>query len=164
MGVKLPKEAMDYFQGGSLISTTMMCVTRDADRVSSMHEAVAVAVADDGDTFSVVIPLRFSKNLVENIEANGEFGGASADAMGDHTSYQLKGKCSKLEGPSKFTERITKYLDDVKPLAEQMGFGPIIDGMRPLADEDAYVVTVQIDACYGQSPGPGAGTKLEVKS
>jgi hypothetical protein len=137
---------------------SMVVATRDAERVPFATRACGVHVLG-GDRLAVLLPHATSARAIANVKDNGEISLCVSSPV-DFRTYQLKGRfVSVAEGTR----------DDVLMAEQQLRvfagnisrFGNTYAQARALWLFDSWRVEMQVSTAFLQTPGPGAGARLE---
>lgn len=148
------EEIRRYLDGGK----SMTAATVDASGVPAVCRAVGVRIADDGEGFTVYLPVATAPKSVANIATNGRVALCVSDVI-DHSTVQLKGRSRGVriaQGDEQgFVEAwhaaFIEHLAEIgmpRPLARGLSCWP------------AFAVDVALEAAYEQTPGPRAGALM----
>src|SRR5262245_14222057 len=156
MEMRVPADAAAFLTelGGFL-------ATRDAQNRPEAVEAVVLELDAEAGIAEIGADSRFVRKTIANLEDNGRLAVVITRAWKDHKSVQIKGRCLEVRGPVVDPERIgprTEVLATVLPT-----FGvpeSVADNFRKLRHDPHYLVRMQIDEVFEQTPGPGAGRRL----
>jgi hypothetical protein len=134
--------------------------TRDASMQPTVCKAFGLKVNSDSSELRVIAPRFFIDKHIPNLNDNGRI----AFTLGDpetHECYQVKGKFISVEDANEEDMQLTgkNFMGLVETFAKHYGehLRPILTGM----DFGALcALTFKAEEIYSQTPGPGAGKKL----
>jgi len=137
----------------------MQVGTRDKALRPEVLRAVGVAVGPDRSTLTVYVPAELAERTVANLEDNGMLAITFSHVI-DHRTVQLKGKLLSLRR-SRRNERALqeRWLAAFAEQLHMVGFS------RRLALRIRIwpSIALEIELCdlFVQTPGPGAGRRIE---
>jgi len=137
----------------------MQVGTRDKDRRPEVLRAVGVAVGPDRSTLTVYVPAELAARTLANLEDNGELAITFSQVI-DHRTVQLKGKLVSLRR-SRRNERALqeRWLAAFAEQLHMVGFS------RRLALRiriwPSIALELEVRDLFAQTPGPGAGRRIE---
>jgi len=137
----------------------MQVGTRDKDRRPEVLRAVGVAVGAARSTLTVYVPAELAERTLANLEDNGELAITFSHVI-DHRTVQLKGKLVSLRR-SRRNERALqeRWLAAFAEQLRMVGFS------RRLALRiriwPSLALEVEVRDLFAQTPGPGAGRRIE---
>lgn len=137
----------------------MQIGTRDENLRPEVLRAVGVAVAPDRSTLTVYVPAELAERTLANLEANAELALTFSHVI-DHRTVQLKGKLLSLRR-SRRNERPLqeRWLAAFAEQLHMVGFS------RRLALRTriwpSLALEVEVRDLFAQTPGPGAGRRIE---
>jgi hypothetical protein len=135
--------------------------TRDATNHPTAVEAVVLHLDPEVGVGEIAADARFARNTAANLRDNGRFALVISRVWEDHRSVQIKGRCLEVREPVFAPERILPVLDGLTPVLRRFGLPPeVADNYRKLQFDPHYLVKIQIDELYDQTPGPGAGRRV----
>jgi hypothetical protein len=152
--VVISKELASYLAGGN----SMVVATRSAALEPHATRACGLWVLEQ-DRVAVLLPRATSAQAIANLEQNGEIA-VCVSWPKNFRTFQLKGRCLGVAESSP---------DDVLRSEQQLqGFGDAVAQFgyrraqaRNLWLFDSWRVEVQVTSVYAQTPGPGAGARME---
>ena len=122
---------------------------------------VGAVVHDDKQTITFFVAVRFSKQIISDLEDNGRV--ALEAAHSTHEAYQMKGRYVSSR-PSSEEDYAVQEAYQKKIIDGLLQFFPE-ELAKPLAAVDSdyrpsIAITFRVEEIYLQTPGPGAGTKM----
>ncbi len=119
------------------------------------------ALADGGDgTVTVFVPEVEGAATFENLEDNGRVSLTVSDAA-THETYQFKGQHS-LTRPCNEADYTVQDIHISKVIAHLEAIGYSGDIWRGFIVSPAKAVTFSVEDIFVQTPGPGAGNKIDL--
>lgn len=158
MAVRVPAELVDLFESG----VSLFVGTRDADLRPEAVRAVGASVSADRTRVTIFVPQATAARTIANIESNGEVA-IGFSRPSDLFSVQVKGRSVDVHLATD-AERPTpeRYLG---AFVEQLYLMGMPRGLTStLTTWPAYAVTVEVRDMFVQTPGPGAGKRMEAAS
>jgi len=133
--------------------------TRDAKLVPDTTRVMGIVVHRDCERATVFLPYATGRKALANLEDNGRVAVTCSHPV-SHLTFQLKGNVLSLR-PAKANERdvVERYLDAFSRLLEQVGVAPEVSSR--MSGWPAHAVEMQVREIYEQTPGPGAGERLD---
>ena len=136
--------------------------TRDANLVPHGHSVSGWALASDARTLTVIVPEGARGHLIESLQDNGELA-LTVEKYPEAETYQFKGRYvrhrpaveSDVELVTDIRERFTKA---ILPVAGELAES----ALRAFIRTPALAVDIEVREIYVQTPGPGAGARLEM--
>jgi hypothetical protein len=155
MAAQLPKELVELVEGGASIQVG----TRDAARKPECLRAVGAEVGPDRTTLVVYVPAELAARTLANLEDNAAIA-VTFSQISNHRSVQVKGKLRALRRTRK-SERILqeRWLAAFTEQLHMTGFARRI--ARRLRYWPSLALELEIHELFVQSPGPGAGRRIE---
>ena len=146
---------MELIEGG----VSLQVGTRDAKLRPEVLRAVGVAVGPDRTTLTVYLPAQLAERTIANLEDNGELALTFSHVI-DHRTMQLKGKLVSLRRSRRNEKAIQeRWLAAFAEQLHMVGFS------RRTALRLRYWPSVAVEVAlrdvFVQTPGPGAGRRLE---
>ncbi len=155
--MRVPPEAAEF-----LLELGGFLATRDAQNRPTAVESVVLELDAESGVAEIGADARFARNTVENLRDNGRFALVITRAWGNHRSVQIKGRCLDVRGPVVVPERIGPRTEVLAGKLADFGVPPIVaDNFRKIRHDPHYLVKVQIDEVFEQTPGPGAGKRIQ---
>jgi pimeloyl-ACP methyl ester carboxylesterase len=151
----LPDDLVEFIGSG----LSIMVGTRDAQHMPEATRCVGVRVHDDRRHVTVYVAAATADQTVANVRDNGQVA-VSLSRPADHRSLQIKGTAVAVReaGPADEAE-VDRYIELAVPIFEFIGIGPQI--IRRVAHWPAWAIDVAIGDAFVQTPGPGAGHRLQ---
>jgi hypothetical protein len=155
--VRVPAAAAEF-----LLELGGFMATRDAENRPTAVEAVVLELDAESGIAEVAANVRFARNTVGNLRANGRCAVVISRAWADHRSVQIKGRCLDVRGPVLDPERIGPRTEVLAKVLVTFGLPQkVADDFRKIRYDPHYLVKVQIDDVFDQTPGPGAGRRVQ---
>jgi len=139
---------------------SLMLGTRNSDLQPTIQRAFGVRLADDCSQISFFIPKKLSEKTLSHLKQNARAAATVVDPN-THQTLQFKGS---------FVSSADCTESDMQVFYETMnGFGQVIErffGAEALAQMQAFnllplvSITFKIEDIFNQTPGPGAGQKI----
>jgi hypothetical protein len=155
VSVPITKELVEFLTSG----VSILVATRDAKQRPEAVRGFAPSIASDRRHLDIIVPRGLGDRTIANVKANGKIAVAFARAI-DNVSVQVKGTCRDM--------RPTNEADVALVDRYHAGYieGLYLVGMpRSLTSRfrslPGEVLTIEVDAVFSQTPGPGAGRRLE---
>jgi hypothetical protein len=160
----IPEDIVRFLDG----ATVGFGATRDDKLVPLVHFIVGWTVGDDRKTITCLFPESHREELVSSLEDNGRFsftvlGSTSGPrasnppnpAVDFHECYQFKGD---YEGDLALVKR---KREQFKVLFQPL-FGFSERACNARFQRPVLAMTFRVQEIYDQTPGPGAGARIEV--
>jgi len=155
MAVRLSEELVEFIESG----VSMLVGTRDAALRPRVQRAVGAVVAPDRESLTVYLTRQISEETLANLRDNGLIALTSSRPY-DHRSIQIKGRLlairDSVEADRAHQER---YLAGFVEHVYIVGLPRSV--MRQLRIFPSVAVTMTAEDVFVQTPGPGAGRRLE---
>lgn len=158
MPVQLPKELLELVEGGASIQVG----TRDAKLRSECLRAVGAAVGADRSTLVVYVPSELAARTLANLEDNGAVA-VTFSQISNHKTLQVKGKLVTLRRARRSERALQERW--LAAFAEQLhmtGFSRRV--ARRLRYWPSLALELEIHELFAQTPGPGAGRRIEASA
>jgi len=148
-------ELLDLLEGGVDISVA----TCDAQLRPEAVRGVGAVVSRDRTRVTVFVPVATSRRTVENLAHRRELAVGFVRTI-DHLAIQLKGPCPEVRLATD-AERSTceRYLGAYVEALHMIGLPRNMT--RRLTVWPAYALALEVRDVFTQTPGPGAGNRLE---
>jgi hypothetical protein len=151
----IPSEYIDLLEGG----VSIFVGTRDEKNEPEAVRVAGAEVSKNRTEVTVYIHEEWGAKTLENLRANGEIAAGFSRPM-DHLSLQVKGKVKRIVPSSEASRAVPDRYHAC--YAEQL----YIIGMprsitRRIRVWPAAAVTFEVASIFLQTPGPGAGKKIE---
>jgi hypothetical protein len=135
--------------------------TRDAQNRPEAAEAVVLELDAESGIAEVGVNVRFVRNTLANLRDNGRVAVVISRAWDDHRSVQVKGRCLEVTGPVVDAERVAPRTEVLAKVLVTFGLPQdVADDFRTIRHDPYYLVRVQIEEVFDQTPGPNAGRRL----
>ena len=153
----IPEKLVEFMHGPRL-----MFVGSRNDKLRPTASWAFGALADGGaGTVTVFIPEVEGAATFENIENNGRVALTVADAP-SHETYQFKGQLIETRPCTDADHTVQEiYMSKMVAYHEPLGYGEEI--LRGFTLKPAKAVSFQVEDIFVQTPGPGAGEKIETE-
>jgi hypothetical protein len=144
-----------------LKSLTGFLASRDANNRPTACECVVMELDPETGVGEVAAVARFARKMTANLGDNGRFAVVVSRMWGDHRSAQIKGRCLGVSGPVRIPERVGPAIEGLAEVLDTFSLPPrVARDFRAHGDEPWYVVRVQVEEVFEQTPGPAAGRRL----
>lgn len=155
MSATIPKDLVEFLASG----VSILVATRDAQRVPEAIRAYAPVITTDRRHVALVVPRGAGDRTIANLRDNGSIAIGFSRAI-DHFSVQLKGSCTAMR-PTSDADRpvVERYHAAYAESLYLVGMPRSLTGRFRMLP--GIVVTVAVTDVYSQTPGPGAGSRLE---
>jgi hypothetical protein len=154
--VVVPADTVAFLQ-----SLTGFLATRDRENRPTACECIVLDLDPETGVGEVAAVARFARQMPENLRDNGRFAVVVSRAWKDHRSAQIKGRCLGVSGPVRIPERVRPAIEGLAAVLDTFTLPPrVARDFRAGEAEPLYIVKVQVEEVYVQTPGPGAGKKL----
>ena len=151
--MRIPADVVEFVKdnGGFL-------ATRDAQNRPTAAEAGVIAIDAETGVAEIAANVRFARRMVDNLRDNGLFALNCTRPWGDHRSMQMKGRCLEIQGPLLIAERLERAISGLRDALTSFGVSQqVADDFGRSPREPQWVLKVQIEEMFDQTPGPGAG-------
>jgi hypothetical protein len=116
---------------------------------------VGLVVDEDGQGFTVYVPVATGTETVANIASNGRVA-VSATEPASHTSVQLKGRTRAVRvAREDEEERVRLSIERFADSLDQVGLPRGVT--RTMTCWPAFAIEAVVEAVFDQTPGPRAG-------
>lgn len=151
-------ELADYLRSG----ISILVATRDAALVPSCARGVGVRVEPGGAELTLFLPVATAVATLANLADNGRLAVTFSRPV-DHRSIQLKGSAVEVRAAGEEERReVEAYRLAYGAALGHIGLPPRL-GAR-VRNWPCHAVRLRVEALYQQTPGPGAGVALAVRS
>jgi len=150
-------DLVDLLEGG----VSIFVGTSDAERRPEAIRAVGAVVAPDRKKLTVFVPVATAKRTVDNLAQRREIAVGFSRTL-DHLSIQIKGRCDVRLATDAERSVCERYLGAYVEALYVIGLPRNLT--RRMTVWPAYALEVEIRDVFAQTPGPGAGQRLEAKS
>lgn len=151
---QVPPELTEFIQ-----SEVVIHVGTHDERLYPMHlMAWSGRFSEDRQSLTVFIPKAVMANTLRNLESNGR-AGVTINHIATMESFQFKGRYSgHRDTTAQETEMQLNAIGKLNNMFSQFGYP---EGyMAGLQYDPAIAVTIDIEAVFRQTPGPGAGQQI----
>jgi hypothetical protein len=135
---------------------------RDADNIATLTRALGCRVSADRRVITVFVSVPRAQALLDDVRANGAIA-VVITRPSTHQTIQLKGTDAVIT-PIEDSDRATiathveSFVEDIVGIGYREDFARIVlSGM----DDEVVAVTFTPTAAFAQTPGPGAGARLQ---
>lgn len=151
----IPEKLVDFMNSPVIIELG----TRDNKLNPAFNRSVGAMVSEDRETMTVFIYEPFADVMLKNLNENGRVA-LIAGVFPSHETYQFKGAfVASRKTENKDFEMQENYrnkiLDHYMPLGFPENF------FRNLPYKPGIAVTFHVEDIFVQTPGPGAGEKID---
>jgi predicted pyridoxine 5'-phosphate oxidase superfamily flavin-nucleotide-binding protein len=155
--VPIPEDLVDFLEGG----VSILVGTRDATLRPDASRAVGARVSGDRERITLFLSERTAARALSNLEDNARIA-VGFSRPHDHFAIQLKGSVTERR-PASDAERVVpeRYLAAYVEQLYLVGLPRSIT--RRIVVWPGVAVTVAVEDLFVQTPGPGAGKRLEDK-
>jgi len=152
---RFPDELVEFFQAG----VSIQLGTCDAELVPEGIRAVGAVANRDRTRVTIFLNDRTSARTLRNLSVNPKCA-VCFSRPGDHRSIQIKGRVVATR-PASEADRVVveRYVPSLMEALSLVGISRSLTGR--LAHWPSTAVDVEVDELFHQTPGPGAGRKLE---
>lgn len=155
MGRQIPEDLVDFLEGG----VSILVGTRDADHRPETTRAVGAEVSKDRSRLTVLLCEHTAGRAVPNLEDNGRIAVAFSRPI-DNFAVQLKGRVVELRRGQDADRRVAeRYYAIYGDQLYMVGMPRSLT--KRIRVWPSFVVTFEVDDIFVQTPGPGAGKRLE---
>ena len=152
----IPEKYVDFAHGPRM----MFVGSRNAKLRPTATWAFGALADGEKGTITVFIPEIEGTQTFENLADNGRSALVLADAA-THETYQFKGQLRETRPCTEADYTVQEiYLSKLIAYLEPLGYGENI--WQRFECKPAQAVTFDVEDIFVQSPGPGAGEKIEV--
>ncbi|MBV8758434.1 MAG: pyridoxamine 5'-phosphate oxidase family protein [Deltaproteobacteria bacterium] len=153
--VALPAELVDFVESG----VSVLVGTRDAALKPEAQRAVGCVVRGDRRVLAVLVPEGTGARTLANLAAGSPVA-VTFSRIVDHRTVQVKGACERVrEASAAEIEAARRYVSAFTEALYFIGMSRAIS--RRLGLEPLWVVEVGVGELFEQTPGPGAGARME---
>jgi hypothetical protein len=151
-------DLVDLLEGG----VSIFVGTSDAERRPEATRAVGALVSPDRTKVTVFVPVATAQRAVENLAHRREIAVGFSRTL-DHVSIQIKGAAAEVRLATDAERSICeRYLGAYVEALHVIGLPRSLT--RRMTVWPAYALEVEVRDVFAQTPGPGAGNRLEAKS
>ena len=153
--MRLSEELAEFIESG----VSMLVSTRDAERRPHVLRAVGALIAKDRESLTVYLTKQIAERAIANLRDNGKIALTCARPY-DHRSMQVKGTLIGMrDGAEADRVQQDRYLAG---FVEHLYIAGLPRGViRQLRIFPSVAVTFAAEDAFVQTPGPGAGRRLE---
>ena len=153
----LPADLLAMMQRG----VSVIAASRDAGLRPSIMRAVGSNVAAEGQSITVFVSRRQSRQLVQDIAATGYVAVVFSEPT-THRTVQVKATRATLRNAEAADEPVlARYLASMEHEIQQVGFAPVMTrAMLAHRIDDLVAISFEPELAFDQTPGPRAGTRL----
>jgi hypothetical protein len=158
MAAPLPPDLVAMMARG----VSVIVAARDAGLRPSLMRAVGSRVEADGRDITVYLSRPQSRQLLEDLAANGHIAVVFSEPS-THRTVQLKASRVDMRGAGEADAAVLeRYLRSMENEIRQVGFAPpLTRAMLAHRLQDVVAVRFTPEQAFDQTPGPRAGTPLE---
>jgi hypothetical protein len=153
--VALPEELVDFLESGA----SMLVGTRDGALRPECLRAAGCIVDPDRSSLRVLMNAATAARTVANLEAGSPIAVTFSRPV-DHRTVQVKGTCRRVRpADSNEHEVAERYLALFTEALYVVGMSRAM--VRRMRVAPTVVAEIQVLELFHQTPGPGAGRRLE---
>jgi hypothetical protein len=155
MAIVLSEALVEFIESG----VSIVVGSRDANNRPECSRGLGAKVGDDRHTLTIYLNFALSERMRADFADNGRIAIGFSRII-DHRSVQLKGRVSALRPATPPDHEIQdRYL---AAFAEQVSYaGMPRSVVRNVRLRPAVAVEVEVEELFHQTPGPGAGRRIE---
>jgi hypothetical protein len=158
MAVRLSEELAEFVEGG----LSMLVGTRDAALRPHVGRSVGAFVCPDRETVTTYLNKALSAQSVANLQDNGRVA-LTFSRPYDHRTLQIKGQMISLrEGTEEDRVKQERWLAGFVEHLYIIGLPRSLT--RQIKIYPSLAHTLRIEGIFEQTPGPGAGRRIDVSS
>lgn len=152
---RIPADLVDFFEGG----VSLLVGTCDTDKKPESTRAVGALVGADRTRLTIFLNHANAERTIANLAANPRVAVCFTRPI-DHRTVQAKGRALAVR-PALDSERprLERYLSSFVEALYLVGVTRAVAGR--LAHWPSTAVEIEVDSLFQQTPGPGAGAKLQ---
>ena len=151
----IPEKLVDFMNSPVII----ILGTRNNELQPAFNRSVGVNVSEDRETMTVYVYEPFAEVILKNLNENGRIA-VIAVTLPSHETYQFKGAfvssrktiIKDIEIQENYRKKV---LDHFTPLGLPENF------LRNMPYKPGIAVTFRVEDIFVQTPGPGAGKKID---
>ena len=155
MAAVLPAELVEFVESG----VSELVGTRDAALRPHAMRGFGVVVRPDREGITLFLAEKVSQDVLADLRDNGQIAVTFSRPI-DHRSVQLKGKATEVR-PTSSAERLIqeRYLAAWVEQLFQVGLPRALG--RRMQIFPSVAVQIEVHEIFQQTPGPGAGRRME---
>ncbi|HKU37299.1 MAG TPA: pyridoxamine 5'-phosphate oxidase family protein [Polyangiales bacterium] len=151
----MSEELAEYIESG----VSMLVATRDAALRPHVLRAVGAVIGKDRTTLTTYLNKQVAERALDNLRDNGKIA-LTCSRPYDHRGWQVKGTMiSMRDGDESDRAHQERYLAGFVEHVYIVGLPRSV--MRQLRIFPSVAVTFGVEDVFVQTPGPGAGRRLE---
>ncbi len=154
----IPQKYVDFEQGHTL----HFVGSRDAKLRPMFSWAFGATVNAQEDTITFYVPNVEGAETLSNFEDNGMVALTASDAS-THETYQFKGKCLAIR-PSEDKDTTIQDIHRSKLISHLGALEYPEEFLTGFTIYPSTAVTFKVEDVFVQTPGPGAGNKVDLKT
>jgi hypothetical protein len=135
--------------------------SRDLALRPSVMRALGSSVAAGGRSITVFVSRRQSRQLIQDVAANGHVAAVFSEPA-SHRTVQVKAEGARLRNAEPADEALlARYLASMELEIERVGFAPSLTrAMLAHRLDDIVAISFEPQQAFDQTPGPKAGALL----
>lgn len=170
--MKIPADIVRFLEG----STVAVGATRDDKLVPLIHFMAGWTVGEDRETITCLFPATYNKETLASLEDNGRFaltvlGSTSGrrasnppnPAVDFHECYQFKGEYVRSRPAQEADQLLVRQKGAQFYALFHPLFGFSDAACKARFRDAALAMTFRVQEIYDQTPGPGAGSKIQLE-
>lgn len=152
----IPDKLVEFIHGSAIF----FLGTRNEELRTSVSWVFGAVADPEADRVTMFVPTIDNEAVLKDLETNGMVAMSMVDGA-THEAYQLKGKCVEIR-PTNQKEKAVQEIHRTKAGARlgEAGMPPAM--YQGFVMDPSVAVTFQVEEIFLQTPGPGAGDKLEL--
>lgn len=156
-GVALPADLVEFVESGA----SVLVGTRDARLRPECVRAAGCMVAKDRKTLRLLLPEMTGRRTLVNLEAGSPVA-VTFSRIVDHRTMQVKGVSLGVRpADASEHEAVRRYLAAFTESLYFVGLSRAI--VRRMRVEPCVVAAIDVRELFEQTPGPGAGARMEAR-
>jgi len=155
MAILLGEPLVEFLESG----VSIVVGSRDANNRPECARGLGVKVADDRRTLSLYLNAALAERMRADFADNGRIA-IGFSRIVDHRAVQLKGRVIGMRPATEADHAVQdRYL---AAFAEQVSYAGLPRSVvRSVRLRPALAVELEVDELFHQTPGPGAGRRIE---
>jgi len=151
----IPQSILDLLETG----VSVMVGTRDASLMPECTRAWGIRVGAKRGTVTIFLSKTIAGKTLENLDDNGNIA-VTCTRPTDHITCQLKGQVRNIKAVTNADRDVSRKWHR-EFMAELKAIGVPSALSEAWITEPAVAVEIAVTEVFDQTPGPGAGRKLE---
>ena len=152
----IPDKLVEFLHGPAIF----FLGTRNEELRTSVSWAFGVIADPESDRVTIFVPTIENEEVLKDLKTNGMVALSTVDGA-THEAYQLKGKYVEIR-PTNEREKAVQEIHRTKAGARLVEAGMPPAMYQGFVMDPSVAVTFEVEEIFMQTPGPGAGDKLEL--